>query len=56
MFFEPHLPDEPQMQGAYRNFGNDEFVRFVAEHAGLPNWERIGSVEDNRSIYRLSRE
>jgi hypothetical protein len=53
MFFEPHLPDEPQMEGAYRNFEPEEFVRFIADNTGLKRWECIGHGEENRPIYRL---
>jgi hypothetical protein len=56
MFFEPHLPDEPQMKAAYRNLSPDEFVRFVAEHARLNHWECIGFGEEKRPIYRLVRD
>jgi 2-polyprenyl-3-methyl-5-hydroxy-6-metoxy-1,4-benzoquinol methylase len=53
MFFEPHLPDESQMQGSYRNFGGEEFVRFIAQHMGLPRWECIGYGEEKRPIYKI---
>lgn len=55
MFFEAHLPDEAQMQGAYRNFNNEEFVRFVAQSTGLTQWECIGYGEGGRPIYELTR-
>lgn len=55
MFFEAHLPDEIQMQGAYRNLDNEEFVRFISENTGLTQWECIGHGEDGRPIYKLTR-
>jgi 2-polyprenyl-3-methyl-5-hydroxy-6-metoxy-1,4-benzoquinol methylase len=55
MFFEPHLPNEPQMQGAYHNLDNNEFVKFVAENTGLTNWDCIGFGEEGRPIYRLTK-
>jgi hypothetical protein len=54
MFFEPHLPDEPQMQSAYWNPRPDEFVQFIAEHTGLRTWVCSGTAEYDRPIYRLS--
>lgn len=53
MFFEPHLPHENQMEGAYRNFNNEEFVKFISKNTGLKSWEKIGVVEGNRPIYKL---
>jgi 2-polyprenyl-3-methyl-5-hydroxy-6-metoxy-1,4-benzoquinol methylase len=54
MFFEPHSPEEPQMRGAYRNMGHEEFARFVAENTGLTRFECIGHGDDGRPIYRLT--
>lgn len=53
MFFEPHLPEESQMQGAYRNLGQEEFVSFIAHHMGLQRWECIGYGEERRPIYKI---
>ena len=53
IFFEPHLPDEPQMSEAYRNFGPTRFVEFVASNTGLPHWTCIGQGEEGRPIYML---
>jgi SAM-dependent methyltransferase len=54
LFFEPHLPDEPAMRGSYWNPAPDEFVAFVAEHARLPRWVKLGEAEYERPVYRLS--
>jgi hypothetical protein len=53
--FEPHCADERQMEGAYRNFAPDAFVRFVAEHTSLHHWTRLGEAEEGRSVYLLTR-
>lgn len=55
IFFEPHLPDETQMCGAYRNFDNEQFVHFVAENTNLTQWKCIGYAKDNRPIYKLTK-
>jgi SAM-dependent methyltransferase len=54
MFLEPHLQDEPQMRGAYWNPAPDEFVGFVAEHARLSGWIKLGEAEYGRPLYRLT--
>jgi hypothetical protein len=53
MFFEPHLPNEPQMGSAYRNYSNEEFVRFITQNSNLKNAQLIGEGEDGRKIYKL---
>lgn len=57
MIFEPHVPELAwrQMQGAYRNYEPDEFVAFVAEHAGMGSIERLGVADDGRPMYKLTR-
>jgi len=54
MFFEPHLPDDPQMTGAFKNYNCDEFVEFVLKHTRLNHSKLIGEAEFNRPIYLLS--
>jgi hypothetical protein len=53
MYFQPHLPDEPQMQGAYKNYSVEDFVEFILQASRLSRAEFIGSAEDGRSIYKL---
>ncbi|TKJ32798.1 MAG: hypothetical protein CEE38_22195 [Planctomycetes bacterium B3_Pla] len=53
MFFEPHHTSEPQMIGAYRNYGPDEFVQFLLQHTNLTNSGHIATAEDKRPIYKL---
>lgn len=55
MFFEPHCAAEPQMQGAYRNFGEREFVDFIFRNSALKRGELIHRCGDGRAIYKLSR-
>lgn len=55
MFFQPELPDSPQMIGAYRNFNCDEFVDFIIENSCLNEAIRIGQTENGRPVYRLRR-
>jgi hypothetical protein len=52
MIFQAHRPQEPQMKGAYLNFGPDMFVGFIAAHTGLCKIEVIGDHK-KRMIYRL---
>jgi len=54
MFFEPHLPNEPQMKKAYVNYNCEEFVNFILEHSPYLNRAvHIGEAEDGRPIYKL---
>lgn len=53
MFFQAHLPDSPQMRGAYRNYDCGEFVDFILENSGLNEAMYIGKTKDGRPIYRL---
>lgn len=53
MFFQAHVPEERQMQDAYRNMSQEDFVAFVAEHARLPNIQHLG-IENKRNIYKLT--
>ena len=53
MYFEPHLPQEDQMAGAYRNYTPEEFVVFILENTGLQRSAIIGRDSDGRSIYKI---
>jgi len=53
--FEPHLAEEPQMDGAYRNFPKEEFCAFVMEHTGMTQKKRIFGAHDGREVFVLSR-
>ena len=53
MFFQPALPDDPQMKGAFRNFDCGEFVDFILKNSKLNEATYIGETQDGRPIYRL---
>ncbi|MCD6418860.1 class I SAM-dependent methyltransferase [bacterium] len=53
MIFEPHLPDEPQMKDAYRNYDVNEFVKFILKNSPLSNFEHIYTADDGRKIFKL---
>lgn len=53
IFFEPHNPSEVQMQTAYKNYQEDEFVQFILDNTKLCNSEVIHKCDDGRRIYRL---
>lgn len=55
LFFEPHRPDESQMQGVYANPEPEEFARLVADWAGLTLIEPIYTAEDGRIVFAISR-
>jgi hypothetical protein len=54
IFFEPHLFNDPQMKGAYKNFDEKEFADFVLENTQLNAAKVIGRALDGRPIYKLS--
>jgi hypothetical protein len=53
LFFEPHSPDESQMQGAYKDYPPGEFVQFLLSQSSLREAEFIGVARDGRPLYRL---
>jgi 2-polyprenyl-3-methyl-5-hydroxy-6-metoxy-1,4-benzoquinol methylase len=55
MFFEPHQPDEPQMQGSFRNYGPEEFVAFVKQHGHFASVSNIGWATNGRPMFKLVR-
>ena len=57
MFFQAHRHDPPgQMEGAFRNYSEEEFVSFIIEHTGLNCWEKLGVASDGRPLFKLWRE
>lgn len=56
MFFQPHVPSDPQMQHAYRNLSNDEFVLLVQNSTGLRYCYPLGEFAEGRRIYQLCRK
>ena len=55
IFFQPHLPEDPQMRDVYRNLGNEEFVLLVQNNTGLQHCQLIGEFLEGRKLYRLSK-
>jgi 2-polyprenyl-3-methyl-5-hydroxy-6-metoxy-1,4-benzoquinol methylase len=53
MFFLPHLPEEKQMEGAFKNYNPEEFTAFIIEHSCLKHTELIGYAEDGRPMYKM---
>lgn len=53
LFFEPHLPKELQMEGAYMNYSPEEFVEFISNNSSLHRSELLGNLEDGRPLYKL---
>jgi hypothetical protein len=55
LFFEPHLYDEEQMVGAYKNFTPTEFVDFISQNTSLTKSEVIYTAKDGRTVFKLSK-
>jgi hypothetical protein len=55
IFFEPHNPDEIQMQAAYKNYNESEFVQFILDNTSLNNATMIHKCDDGRNIYKLNK-
>lgn len=56
MFFEPHLPNEFEGKGYYRNYNEIDFVNFILENTDLNKYNLIGVAEDGRKIFKLEKE
>ena len=54
MFFQSHDPADKQMEGAYANMDQDNFVQFVARESGYSDVTEIGA-EGKRRIFKLKR-
>lgn len=55
LYFEPHQPGEPQMEGAFVDFTPGEFVDFILSNSCLSNQQMIGQCRDGRPVFRLWR-
>lgn len=53
IFFEPHLVEEEQMAGAYKNYPEAEFVAFVMNHCNMRSAKPIYRAADGRTVYKL---
>lgn len=53
LILQTHLPEERLIEGAFRNYGPEEFAIFVQRHTRLEAVRYIGMAKDGRSIYML---
>ena len=53
LFFQTAGRDEPQMENAYKNYSNDEFVAFILEHSCLREARCIYELRGERLLYKL---
>mgnify|MGYP001206977612 CR=1 FL=1 len=54
MLFQAHRHNPPgQMEGAFRNYNETEFVEFISKNTGLNKWEKLGVAADKRPLYKL---
>ena len=53
MFFEPHVFEEEQMDGAYRNFTQTDFVAFIPQNTSLNKSKVIYTAKDGRTVFKL---
>jgi hypothetical protein len=56
MFFEPHHPDESQMQGAFINPQQNEFVQLIKDWGGFEKAESIYTAADGRAVFKLEQQ
>lgn len=54
IFFEPHLPNEPQMADAYINYNNSEFLTYVMNHTNKKVSKPIFTAHDGRTIFMIT--
>jgi len=54
IYFEPHLPSEDQMQDAYLNYNNKEFLNYLLKHTGKTNYKKIYQADDGRPLYMIT--
>ena len=52
MFFQPHSAETSNMTNSYKNFSQEEFVKFIIENSCLNNYKCIGQ-ELSRNIYMI---
>lgn len=53
MYFQPHCHNEPEMEHAYKNYSEEEFVDFILRAANLKGARVIGMTRDGRKLYQL---
>jgi hypothetical protein len=54
LYFLPHDPAEIQMEGAYWNPPENEFIQFLLENTTLTKIRKIGDVGYGRTLYQLT--
>ena len=54
MYFEPNAPKEFQNKNSYKNYSDEEFVKFILKNSKLNESQHIGTAEDGRKIYKLT--
>lgn len=55
MFFEAHKYNDTQMNNAFINFTQPEFVDFILQHTSLNKSKVIYTAENGRTIFKLSK-
>lgn len=55
LYLQAHLRDEPEMRDAYANLAPEELVQMVSDATSLERSQLLGTDDDGRPIYRLSR-
>ena len=53
IYFQPHQTNEPQMEGAYKNYPEEEFVEFILQTSKSNKANCIGRTRDGRGIYKI---
>ncbi|MEE4359572.1 MAG: hypothetical protein V2I97_24070 [Desulfococcaceae bacterium] len=53
LFFQPHLPDDPQMINAYKNYNCEAFVNYILKYSAMDKAKLIGTAEDGRPVYLI---
>jgi hypothetical protein len=56
MFFEPHHPDEPQMQGVFSNPSQHEFVQLLKDWGSFERAMPIYTAADGRTVFKLDQQ
>ncbi|OQY70334.1 MAG: hypothetical protein B6D47_07710 [Rhodocyclaceae bacterium UTPRO2] len=54
LFFEPHHPADPQMQGVYLNPTPEKFAEMIVDWGGFNSSEPIFTAQDGRTIFKLT--
>jgi hypothetical protein len=53
LYFQPHNKEVQRMEGAYRNFEVDEFLRFIMQNSKFSSCGKIGETEGG-SIFKFT--